>query len=214
MTYKLFRDTSYCTTYGTAVKSDRVCYVCILPLLWFPVNLWALGKLLEDLLGWVSQILASTNLRCLLRRVTDGSASKESACSARDTEDEGSVPGSGRFPGEGNGNPLQYSCLKSPVDRRAWWATVQRIAKNQTQQLSTHTHWLSELHLSLPVWAPWMDLPPPQKTLRISWDISLKVKCQSQSRWTFLRLMGIRLSPGRLPGPTQAYWIRVYQGGA
>ena len=39
MTYKLFHDTSYCTTYGTALKSDRVCYVCILPLLWFPVNL-------------------------------------------------------------------------------------------------------------------------------------------------------------------------------
>ena len=109
---------------------------------------------------------------------------------------------------------------KNPVDRRAWWATVQRITKNQTQQLTTHTHThththgLSELHLSLPVWVPWMDLPPPQKTLHISWDISFKIKCQSQSRWTFLRLMGIRLSPRRLPGPTQAYWIRVYQGGA
>ena len=46
---------SYFTTYATALKSDRMGYVCILPLLWFPVNLWALGNLLEDLLGWVSE---------------------------------------------------------------------------------------------------------------------------------------------------------------
>ena len=46
---------------------------------------------------------------------------KESACSA---EDPGSIPGSGRSPGEGNGNPLQYSCLENPMDRRDWWTTV------------------------------------------------------------------------------------------
>ena len=40
------------------------------------------------------------------------------------TGDMGSIPGSGRSPGEGNGNPLQYSCLKNPMDRGAWWATV------------------------------------------------------------------------------------------
>ena len=40
------------------------------------------------------------------------------------TGDEGSIPGSGRFPGEGNGNPLQYSCLKNPLDRGVWCATV------------------------------------------------------------------------------------------
>jgi len=38
--------------------------------------------------------------------------------------DAGSIPGSGRSPGEGNGNPLQYSCLGNPMDRGAWWATV------------------------------------------------------------------------------------------
>ena len=47
---------------------------------------------------------------------------KESACNAGDT---GSIPGSGRSPGEGHGNPLQYSCLENPMDRGAWWATVQ-----------------------------------------------------------------------------------------
>ena len=44
-------------------------------------------------------------------------------------EDPGSIPGSGMSPGEGNGNPLQYSCLVNPRDRRAWWVTVDGIAK-------------------------------------------------------------------------------------
>ena len=50
-----------------------------------------------------------------------------------------SIPGSGRSPGEGNGNPLQYSCLENSMDRGAWWATVHRVTKSQTW-LSTHTH--------------------------------------------------------------------------
>ena len=50
-----------------------------------------------------------------------GSDSKESACNA---EDLGSISGSGRSPGEGNGNPLQYSCLENPIDRIAWQATM------------------------------------------------------------------------------------------
>ena len=45
--------------------------------------------------------------------------------------DTGSVPGLGRFHGEGNDNPLQYSCLKNPMDREAWWATIQRVAKTK-----------------------------------------------------------------------------------
>ena len=42
----------------------------------------------------------------------------------------GSIPGSGRSPGEANGNPLKYSCLKNPMDRRAWWATVHGAGKD------------------------------------------------------------------------------------
>ena len=49
------------------------------------------------------------------------------------TGDPGLTPGSGRFPGEGNGNPLQYSCLENPMDRESWWATVIGVAKSQTQ---------------------------------------------------------------------------------
>ena len=55
---------------------------------------------------------------------------KESACRA---EDLGSIPGSGRSPEEGNGNPLQYSCLENPMDGGAWWATVHGVTKNRTQ---------------------------------------------------------------------------------
>ena len=55
--------------------------------------------------------------------------------------DLGSIPGSGRSPAEGNGNPLQYSCLENPMDRGAWQATVHRVTKSwiQLKWLSTHT---------------------------------------------------------------------------
>ena len=62
-----------------------------------------------------------------------GSASdKEPACQCRRHRDAGSIPGSGRPPKGGNGNPLQYSCLENPMDRGAWWATVHRVTKSQT----------------------------------------------------------------------------------
>ena len=56
--------------------------------------------------------------------------------------DLGSIPGSGRSPGEGNGNPLQYSCLENPMDGGAWWATAHGVAKSWTQ-LSNFTFFLS-----------------------------------------------------------------------
>ena len=56
-----------------------------------------------------------------------GSDSKESAYNAGDL---GSIPGSGRSPGEGNGYPLQYSCLENPMDRGAWWAIVHGVTKS------------------------------------------------------------------------------------
>ena len=59
-----------------------------------------------------------------------GSNSKQSACSAGDL---GSIPGLGKSPGEGNGYPLQYSCLENSMDRGAWQATVHEVTKNQTQ---------------------------------------------------------------------------------
>ena len=59
-----------------------------------------------------------------------GSDGKESACNAGDPC---SIAGSGRCPGEGNGNPLQYSCLENPTDRAAWRATAHEVTKSQTQ---------------------------------------------------------------------------------
>ena len=58
-----------------------------------------------------------------------GSEVKASACNAGDL---GSIPGSGRFPGEGNGNPLQCSCLENPRDRGAWWAVVYGVTQLDT----------------------------------------------------------------------------------
>ena len=70
-----------------------------------------------------------------------GSVVKKSPANAGD---EGLIPGSGRSPREGNGNPLQYSCLENPMDRGAWWATVHRAAKSQTQ-LSDFTFTLNKI---------------------------------------------------------------------
>ena len=58
------------------------------------------------------------------------SIGKESACNAGDL---GSIPGSGRYPGEGNGYPLQYSCLGNPVEKGVWWAAVHGITESWTQ---------------------------------------------------------------------------------
>ena len=69
------------------------------------------------------KILTLANIDLVLRRWLSG---KESACQVGDV---GLIPGSGRSPGVGNGNLLQYSCLENPIDRGAWWATVHKAAK-------------------------------------------------------------------------------------
>ena len=58
---------------------------------------------------------------------------KNLPANARDARDAGSIPGSGRSPGAGLSNPLQYSCLENPMDRAACWATVNSVAKSQTR---------------------------------------------------------------------------------
>ena len=60
-----------------------------------------------------------------------GASGKEPTCQCRRLRDTGSIPGLGRFPGEGPGNPLRYSCLENPMDRGAWWATVHSHAVRQ-----------------------------------------------------------------------------------
>ena len=70
-------------------------------------------------------VLFSVHLGC--HRLSCSSVGKESACSVGDP---GSIPGLGRSPGEGNGNPLQYPCLENLMDRGTWWAAVHGIAKS------------------------------------------------------------------------------------
>ena len=78
-----------------------------------------------------------------------------------DIRDVGLIPGSGGSPGEGHGNPLQYSCLENPMDRRAWWTTVHRIIKSQT--------WLKQLSMQnatrgkgKPLFKGWLTSLPRQ----------------------------------------------------
>ena len=83
--------------------------------------------------GTISGILLKDGFRkamSLVRLGTPfGSDGRESACTAGDL---GYIPGWGRSPGEGNGYPLQYSCLENPMDRGAWWATVHGVTKSGT----------------------------------------------------------------------------------
>ena len=81
-------------------------------------------------------VTESLEMSLAFYRFPGGSDSKASAC---DTGDLGSIPGSERCPGKGNGNPLQYSCLENSMDGGVWWATVHGVTKNRTQ-LSEFTH--------------------------------------------------------------------------
>ena len=69
---------------------------------------------------------------------------KNLPANAGDPGDVGLIPGSGRSPGEGNGNPLQYSCLENPLDKGAWWATVHGVVADTTER-QTHEHSKSKI---------------------------------------------------------------------
>ena len=68
-------------------------------------------------------------MNMILLGFPSGSDGKEFTCNAGDL---GSIPGLGRYPGGGHGNPFQYSCLENPIDREAWWTTVHGVTKSQT----------------------------------------------------------------------------------
>ena len=61
---------------------------------------------------------------------------KNMPANAGDISDMGLIPGPGRSSGEGNGNPLQYSCLENPMDRGAWWPTVHRVTESNTTDVT------------------------------------------------------------------------------
>ena len=93
-----------------------------------------------------------------------GSEGKASACNAGDL---GLIPGSGRCPGDVNGNPLQYSCLENPMDGGAWWATVYGVTRSRTRlrdfTFTFHFHALEKemaTHSSTLAWKiPWTEEP-------------------------------------------------------
>ena len=74
--------------------------------------------------GWISVYILNVHSETKVVLV------KNPPANARDVRAVGSIPESGRSPGEGHGNPLQYSCLETPMKRGAWWATVHGAAKN------------------------------------------------------------------------------------
>ena len=82
---------------------------------------------------------------------------KNPPANARDAREVGSIPGLGRRPGEGNGNPLHYSCWEKSMGRGTWWAIVHEVTKSQTQR-STHTQQSRNFH-SLVVWLSVLKWP-------------------------------------------------------
>ena len=102
----------------------------------------SLGKDLSKEMLQPTQTGTDTHLDTLHIYIYGGSAGQEPACQCRDARDAGSVPGLGRSSGEGNDNPLQYSCLENPMDRGAWQAVVHWVTKelDTTEYAHTHTH--------------------------------------------------------------------------
>ena len=124
----------------------------------------------------------STVFMCI-RAFSDGSAGKETACNAGDVS---LIPGSGRSPGGGHGNPRQYSCLKNPMDWEAWRTTVQGVAKSQTR-LSTSTFrcisWsdIQQLREEVLLWSQSSFHMKKQESIRL-WSPLTKSICQANNR--------------------------------
>ena len=89
---------------------------------------------------FISILQAPAYCSCYRGRLLGGAGGSEVKASATNAGDLGSIPGSGRSPGEGNGNPFRYSCLENLMDKGGWWAMVLRAAKSRAQlkRLSTH----------------------------------------------------------------------------
>ena len=87
----------------------------------------------------------------IIRGLPGGASFKEPICQFRRHKRHGFDPGSGRSPGGGHGNPLQYSCLENPMDRGTWWAEVHWVTKSQTwlKQLSTYAQGIISLLKSI-----------------------------------------------------------------
>ena len=98
---------------------------------------WEPVKIYKTVVPWFRFILDCQAFLSSNMSFPGGSDGKESACNARDP---GLIPGLGRFPGEGNGNPLQYSCLENSRNREAWWATVVHGVTKSMDMTEQRTH--------------------------------------------------------------------------
>ena len=92
-------------------------------------------------------ILYIDEIYILIIWVSQVAVVKNPPANGEDTEDTDLIPGSGKFPGGGDGNPLQYSCLENPMDRGAWWATVHGVAKSWARLSDSHFHFHRSLML-------------------------------------------------------------------
>ena len=145
-----------CFTVTTYHRGLSVLSLCSKSQLWSTVYVSALGGVLWGSWGnnaWVCCPLAPWLLSLGIYSILSFAAgiprwlgNKESACHAGNSRDMGLIPGLGRSPAGGNGDPLQCSCLENSTDRGAWWATVHRVAKGRTQ-LSMHACTIQVLYM-------------------------------------------------------------------
>ena len=149
-----------------------------------PFRCLTLAHLPRDLESW--QILSGAqNERKVAHSFPGGTSDKEPACLCRRQKRHGLDPWVGKIPGGGNGNPLQYSCLKNPMDRRAWWTTVWGVATSQTRlkTLSTSTEQeqtLPQVHASVQVALP---LGPYESTYSMVLEVAVTDRDALRGLW-------------------------------
>ena len=127
---------------------------------------------------------------------------KNLPANAGDRKDAGSIPGSGRYPGEANGDPLQYSCLENPMDRGVWQAVVHEIAKSWTllKQLYAPTSNAEEAEVErfYEDLQDLLELTPQKDVLFIIGDWNAKVGSQETPGVTGKLCLGIRNEAGQM----------------
>ena len=125
---------------------------------------------------------------------------KNLLANAEDSRDMGSIPGWGRSPGGGHGNPLQYSCLENSLDRGAWWATVNGVTNSCTQlkRLSTHAPYGSMDHGLPRVWHSWNCGNISFRVFSWVWVVR---------RWLYWRFLPLRKPPYLLEAWVAQPWL-------
>ena len=123
---------------------------------------------------------------------------KNPPANSGDLRHSGSIPGWGRSPGGGHGNPLQDSCLENHMDRGAWWATVHGVSKSRARLSNTRTHWKKccSSFTQLVTWPSWVWLPVPYPAEMRLWlgDMSILTKMFSSLYESYHSLIFVSFS--------------------